>query len=144
MARNALQFAAEVVVYTHGSSSVAEAVRPLVQKRDIKVDSRSIARLIKEPEGAKVTIVFQDGTKTTHGFLVHKPRNRLDIDYAQSLGLEVSPSGAELKVTPPFNETTVKGCFAVGDMGTPGKVQLTGQMNGYWAAAGIVMQLESD
>ena len=144
LARNALQFASTVTVYTNGAAEVAEAVQPLVEKRGIMVDARPIAKLVKEPEAAKVMVVFEDGSSVTHGFLVHKPKNRLELGYAEALGLELAPSGTELKVTMPFNETTCKGCFSAGDMATPGKVIATGTMLGQFAAVGAVMQLQAD
>lgn len=116
----------------------------MVQKKGIKVDTRKIARLIKESEGARVTVEFEDGTTVTHGFLVHKPKTKLELGFAEGLGLELAPSGAEIKVIPPFNETTVKGCFAVGDAGTPAKVVVAGVAFGTFAAAGLIMQLQAD
>lgn len=144
LARNALQFASEVTVYTPGSTSIAETIQPLVQKKGILVDARRIAKLIKSPTGANVTIVFEDASQVTHGFLVHKPKVILDVTYAEALGLELAPSGTELKVTTPFNETTVKGCFVVGDMASPAKVVVAGLSSGTFAAAGVVMQLQDD
>jgi len=133
-----------VTIYTNGSEIAAASIAPMVQKKGIKVDTRKIARLIKGCEGAEVTLEFEDGTAATHGFLVHKPRSKLELGFAEGLGLEIAPSGAEIKVMPPFNETTVKGCFAVGDVGTPAKVIVAGVAFGTFAAAGLVMQLQAD
>lgn len=144
LARNALQFTTDVTIYTNGSEIVAASIASMVQKKGIKVDTRKIARLIKGCEGAEVKLEFEDGTAATHGFLVHKPRSKLELGFAEGLGLEIAPSGAEIKVMPPFNETTVKGCFAVGDVGTPAKVVVAGVAFGTFAAAGLVMQLEAD
>ena len=144
LARNALQFTNSVTVYTNGSDSVAAAVKPLVEKKGIQVDSRAIKRLTKESQGAEVTIHFEDGGSVTHGFLVHAPKNQMDLGFAKDLNLEQMPSGGELKVIPPFNETTEPGCFAAGDIVSIAKVVVAGVAFGSFAATGIVKQLQSD
>jgi thioredoxin reductase len=145
LARNALQFSKDVTVYSNASESVAAALTSLlstVANNSIKIDQRPIARLIKEKTDAEVTIEFADGGKVTHGFLVHGPRNEIDLGYAKELKLEKMPSGGELKVNPPFQETTEPGCFAVGDIGSIGKIVVAGLAFGTFAATGIVKQLQ--
>ena len=144
LARNALQFTDNVTIYTNGSKSATNALGPMVEKKGIKLDDKPIKRLIKEPKGAEVTIEFQEGNSITHGFLVHGPRNEMPLDYAKSLNLEKMPSGGELKIVNPFQETTEPGCFAVGDIGSIGKIVVAGVAFGTFAATGIVKQLQSD
>ncbi|MCJ1396704.1 hypothetical protein MMC18_009596 [Xylographa bjoerkii] len=144
LARNALQFTKDVTVYTNGSEEVANTLAPMVQKKGIKVDSRKIARLVKLDSGSDVKIEFADGSEVTHGFLVHGPRNEIDLSFAKGLKLEVSPSGGELKVVNPFQETTEPGCFAIGDVGSIGKIAVAGVAFGTFAATGVVKQLQAD
>ena len=144
LARNALQFSKNVTVYTNGSESVAAQLEPMIAKKGIATDNRVIKRLVKEKTGAEVTIHFEDGSSVTHGFLVHGPRMEMPLDFAKELNLEKTPSGMELKVTPPFNETSEPGCFAVGDVGSMGKIVIAGVAFGTFAATGIVSQLQAD
>jgi gliotoxin/aspirochlorine biosynthesis thioredoxin reductase len=144
LARNALQFTDDVTIYTNGSQSVASALLPMVEKKGIKVDEKPIKRLIKEPRAAEVTIDFQDGSSITHSFLVHGPRNEMPLDFAKSLNLERMPSGGELKVVNMFQETTEPGCYAVGDIGSMGKIVVAGVAYGTFAATGIVRQLQME
>jgi gliotoxin/aspirochlorine biosynthesis thioredoxin reductase len=144
LARNALQFTDDVTIYTNGSQSVASALLPMVEKKGIKVDDKPIKRLIKEPNAAEVTIDFQDRSSITHSFLVHGPRNEMPLDFAKSLNLERMPSGGELKVVNMFQETTEPGCYAVGDIGSMGKIVVAGVAYGTFAATGIVRQLQME
>jgi thioredoxin reductase len=75
--------------------------------------------------------------------LVHKPRSKLELGFAEGLVGNCSVRSGN-HVMLPFNETTVKGCFAVGDVGTPAKVAVAGVAFGTLAAAGLVMQLQAD
>jgi gliotoxin/aspirochlorine biosynthesis thioredoxin reductase len=145
LARNALRFSDDVTVYTHGSDSVAATMTSLLSTLEgsgVKIDARPIARLIKENTAAEVTIEFKDRSRVTHGFLVHGPRNEMPLDFAKDLKLEKTPSSGELKVVSPFNETTEPGCFAVGDIGSIGKIVVAGVAFGTFAATGIVKQLQ--
>ena len=144
MARNALQFTKRVTVYTNGSEEVASTLLPLIGSKSIQIDTRKVSKLQKGQRGADVTISLDDGLQLTHGFMVHKPKNQLALDFAVELGLEVAPSGAELKVTPPFNETSVPGCFAVGDLASPVKVVTSGVSGGVLTAAGLAMKLQAE
>ena len=144
LARNALQFSKSVTIYTDGSESVASALTEMVEKKGIKVDMRPIKSLTKQKTGAEVTINFKDGSSITHGFLVHGPRNEMPLDFAKKLKLEKAPSGGELKIVNPFQETTEPGCFAVGDIGSIGKIVVAGVAFGTFAATGIVKQLQAD
>ncbi|KAF2201397.1 putative thioredoxin reductase glit-like protein [Delitschia confertaspora ATCC 74209] len=142
--RNALQFSETVTVYTNSGEAVANTLSGMIVDLGdhVKIDNRHIVRFIKEPTGAAVTIEFDDGSKVTEGFLVHGPRNEMALEFAKDLNLEKMPSGGELKVTPPFNETTEPGCFAAGDCGSMGKIIVAGVAFGTFAATGIVKQLQ--
>jgi gliotoxin/aspirochlorine biosynthesis thioredoxin reductase len=144
LARNALQFSKDVTIYTNGSEKVAESLKPMVESKGIKIDTRPIKKLVKGANGPEVIINFEDGSNITQGFVVHTPSNKIELDFAKDLNLEVTPSGGELKVTPPFNETTEPGCFAAGDIASMAKIVVAGIAFGAFAATGIVKQLQSD
>ena len=144
--RNALQFTNDVTVYTNnGSEAVVNSIQPLVaKKKNVKFDNRTIKRLRKESKAAEVSIEFEDGSRITHGFIVHAPKIEMKLDYAKELNLEKSPTGMELKVSQPWQETTEPGCFAVGDVGTMGKLVIAGVAFGMFAGTGIIKQLQAD
>lgn len=144
LVRNALQFSESVTVYSNGSEAVSSTMNSLLENvgERVKFDNREIARFIKEGDGAAVTIEFRDGERATEGFLVHGPRNEMDLEFARDLKLEKTPSGGELKVMPPFNETTEPGCFAAGDCGSMGKIVIAGVAYGTFAAMGVIKQLQ--
>lgn len=144
LARNGLQFSDDVTVYTNGSESVLATLKQLLSttSKAVKLDNRRIVRLIKGEKNAEVGIRFEDGSQVKHGFLVHGPRNEIALDFAEDLKLERMPSGGELKVSTPFNETTEPGCFAAGDIGSMGKIVVAGVASGSFTAIGIVKQLQ--
>ncbi|KAF7559039.1 hypothetical protein G7046_g5098 [Stylonectria norvegica] len=63
--------------------------------------------------------------------------------FAEQLGLECLPSG-DIKVEEPFNETSVKGCFAAGDAATMKKAVVQATAMGAFAGAGIATQLQRE
>jgi len=144
LARNAFQFTKRVNIYTNGSEEVADKIKPLLEKKNVHFDNRPIKNLQKESTGAKVTINFEDGASVTEGFLVHAPRNEIDLEFARKLDLKVTPLGGELQVNPPFNETTTPGCFAAGDISSMAKATLAAVSSGGFAAMGAVRQLQMD
>lgn len=145
LVRNALQFTKRVVVYTNGAAAVEEKLKPLLAKKtEVKYDNRVIEGLRKEPQGAAVTVQFEDKSEATHGFLVHGPKMEMKLDYAKGLNLQKSPMGMELQVSQPWQETTEPGCFAVGDTGTMGKIIVAAVAFGTFGATGIVKQLQAD
>lgn len=143
--RSALQLSKNVVVYTNGAPDVAAKLQGLTTSLSDRVsyDNRAIVRLIKEPTASQVTIEFDGGDRVTHGFLVHGPRNEMDLGFASKLNLEKAPPlGGELKVSQPFNETTVPGCFAGGDCSSMGKILVASVAFGTFAATGAIRQLQ--
>ena len=74
---------------------------------------------------AEVIIYFRDCTTATESFLGHKPRNGLETDFAKQSGLEIHPQG-DIKTAPSFDQTTLRGVFAAGDINSPIKVGIIG------------------
>ena len=68
----------------------------------------------------------------------------MPLEFAKTLNLERMPSGGELKTVNMFQETTEPGCYAVGDIGSIGKIVVAGVAYGTFAATGIVRQLQME
>lgn len=140
LASMARQFSASLTYYTDANQQLADDIQALLKPgAAMKLDTRKIARL--EPAtGGGVTVCFADGSSVHEAFLVYHPKSEANVGMVKDLGLELSPSGAELKVTPPFNETSVQGCYAVGDVSTPLKALANAVGSGSVAGPAVVQQ----
>ncbi|KAL0959724.1 hypothetical protein HGRIS_011416 [Hohenbuehelia grisea] len=143
-ARMANRFAKDIIIYTNGNADLANEISANLQGsvRGFKVDQKPIKRFEKLPAGAQVTVHFEDGSSTTHGFLTYKPAAKTNGPYAQ-LGVELGADGL-IKVNQPFPETNVKGVFAVGDCTTQMTTVSVASMQGSIAAAGAIHQLQEE
>ncbi|KAK9241406.1 hypothetical protein V1525DRAFT_335057 [Lipomyces kononenkoae] len=143
VARMAKRFAATVTIYTHGAEELTEELEKVALGTTIKVDKRPIARLIKGPV-AEVDVIFEDGTKTVEGFLVHTPKTEINGPFAEQLGLQLTAAG-DIKTTEPFYSTSVPGVFAAGDCAVPVfKAVVMAMQSGMLAAGGMAMQLQAE
>ncbi|MCJ1471419.1 hypothetical protein MMC13_000058 [Lambiella insularis] len=144
-ARNAHQITPNgVTIYTDGNKSLQDSLSSALGPDSIiSVDSRTIARLEKGPRRAEVILHFSDGSRAVEGFLAHKPKCQLNGDFAQQLGLELTPQG-DLKTTPPFYQTSVQGVFTAGDTSSPVKIAPNAMFTGAAAAAGVAAQLQAE
>jgi thioredoxin reductase len=144
-ARNALQITpGKVTVYTNGEEQLAgNLITAFGSESKFAVDSRAIQRLEKGPNNAEVIIHFQDGSSVTEGFMAHKPKSQLKDTLAQQLNLEMTPMG-DVKVNPPFYQTSVRGVFAAGDNAGPIKIANNALFAGAAAGAGAAAQLQAD
>lgn len=145
-ARLAAQFAGKVVVYVNGSRSLAQDVQKLVKDNpQITTDTRPIEALVKKSNAAGDPGIklgpSPAETVVSHRFFAHAPDALANVSFAKSLGLELSPTGAEIKTTPPFYATNVPGCYAVGDVGSPLKAVSLATVMGNVAAVGVTMNL---
>ncbi|CAI6237990.1 unnamed protein product [Periconia digitata] len=144
MARNGAQLSDAVTIYTNGSTKRAESfAAATVENEPFKVDSRRIAKFELGPTGSGVLITFEDGSTRAEGFLAHKPIMKLRNTYlAEQLGLETTPTG-DIKVIPPFGETSVPGCFAAGDNSSTFKMISNAIHAGALAASGVASHVQS-
>ncbi|KAI9765221.1 MAG: hypothetical protein M1840_007713 [Geoglossum simile] len=144
LAYQAQQFAQEVTIFTHGSTSLAAELEPALAahsartKRSITIEPRRIIQFTKGI--TDVTLDFEDGPSQSRNFLVYKAKAVVHGPFAQQLGLELTPMG-DIKVGQPFPETSVQGCFAVGDCGAMIKTVVGAVSMGVAAAAGASFQL---
>ena len=92
-ARNAAQLTPKkATIYTNGDEKLAATIAERIKSSStVHVDSREIVRLKKGLHRAEVIIHFRDDTTVTEGFLGHKQKNGLKTDFAEQLGLEITP-----------------------------------------------------
>lgn len=76
-------------------------------------------------------------------FLAHKPPTKLNGPFAQQLALDLGPGG-DIKITPPFGTTSVKGVYAAGDCATPIKSVIQAMHMGTFAGVGIAHDLQAE
>ncbi|KAH7323794.1 putative pyridine nucleotide-disulfide oxidoreductase [Rhexocercosporidium sp. MPI-PUGE-AT-0058] len=148
MARFANRLVQKVTIYTHDNDSVTKDIEQALSqcnpdsktRKNVNIDSRKIAKFVKGGKGGEIEVHFEDGEKKLEGFLAHKPKGALNVPFVDQLGLEVTPQG-DIKTTPPFQETSVRGVFAGGDSATPMKAATVALSAGGLLAAGIAAQL---
>lgn len=145
LARSAKQLADKVTIYTDGSEELAQSLVAGLRAEEIScitVDTRSVVKLVKEPEGTDVTVHFCEGPPVRESFLVHRPKTELNGPFAQQLSLQLTPQG-DVLTTPPFGETSVPGVYAVGDCAAPGKIVANALATGAFAGAGATAKLQA-
>ncbi|RYP79919.1 hypothetical protein DL770_006458 [Monosporascus sp. CRB-9-2] len=93
-ARQALRISGRVTLYADGDEGLAKELAATLESAPapMTVDSRKIAKRL----------------------LAHKPEHKLRGNLARQLGIEITPRNV-LQISPPFNQTNVKGVFAAGD-----------------------------
>jgi thioredoxin reductase len=147
MARYANRLAGKVTVYTDGNEVVTKAITGLLgglepsskSASNISVETRKIIRLRRLEKGAEVGVELEGGERKVEGFLVHKQKGKVNGSFVEKLGLGVT-EGGDFKVTPPFNETNVKGIFAAGDCAGPMKAAASGGV----VVVGVTAQLHAE
>ena len=145
VSRQLLQLAKSGTIYTNGpNEDLVKAIEPTISTESRwTVDTRRIVRLQKVGKGAQVTLHFEDGTTNTEGFLAHHPNTHARGPFAQQLGLELVEEG-DIKVFPPFNQTSRRGVFAGGDAGSSMKTLANALASGGFAGAGAMIQVQAD
>jgi gliotoxin/aspirochlorine biosynthesis thioredoxin reductase len=149
VARMAKNLAHHVTIYTNANPSLAASLPAHIRSSKISVDDRPIARLAMadgdEASSSRVRISFADGSADKiEGFLTSHPSvEQAGKTLQEQLGLEMTEMG-DVKVTPPWNETSVKGVFAAGDAATPMRNVMQALHRGSFAGAGIVTQIQAE
>ncbi|KAI0817172.1 hypothetical protein GGR55DRAFT_673013 [Xylaria sp. FL0064] len=143
--RQVLRLANQVTLYTHGNNVISKELEIIIASgcAPMAVKSRRIAKLVKAQERSRVVLHFEDGTTTTEVFLAHKPKFGLRGDLHRQLGLEVSAAGTVV-VSPPFNQTTVKGVFAAGDCASPMQTVTQALHSGTCAGGSAPLQIQAE
>lgn len=144
-ARQALRISKHVTLYTNGNIELAKQLEEALAKAPapMTVDSKKIEKLVTGPERSQIVLHFKDGTSRTEAFLAHKPKTKLRGTLHQQLGLELTPQG-NIKVNPPFNQTTVKGVFAAGDCSSPMQTVTAALHSGTCTGGGAPLQIQAE
>lgn len=142
VSRMAKRLSGHVNIYTNGLPDLDTSLKPMIKSSKITVDNRKVSSLALINNGPHVQLTFEDGSTAEEGFIASHP----DVEQragglVEQLGLELTPMG-DVQVTPPFNETSVKGCFAAGDMATMMRSAVQAIQMGAMAGAGLVTQLQ--
>ncbi|KAF7534613.1 hypothetical protein G7054_g6081 [Neopestalotiopsis clavispora] len=145
MARMAKRLSRKTTIYTNGNQIVASEAAVLIKSSLIHVDARRIAGLTMVDSGPRVKVEFEDGSEPViEGFISSHPKMRQRADHlVKQLGLEVTEEG-DIKVTPPFNETSVPGVFAAGDAANVMKSAVDAMHMGFFTGVGCCMQVQAD
>lgn len=144
-ARQALRISKQVTLYTNGNEELAKQLKGALAKAPapMTVESRKIEKLAKAPERSQIVLHFEDGTSKTEAFLAHKPKTKLRGSLHEQLQLEVAPQG-NIKVSPPFNQTTARGVFAAGDCSSPMQTVTAALHSGTCTGGGAPLQIQAE
>ncbi|KAI1820258.1 FAD/NAD(P)-binding domain-containing protein [Xylaria intraflava] len=143
LAKDGHRFADAMTIYTNGDVALAERLRGLLSDRkSISVDTRKIVLLSRSESKPGVVIDFEDGSRHTESFVVHRPLTAVDRTLPDQLGIEMSKMG-EIQAMPPFYRTNVPGVYAAGDCATPMKTIANAMTMGSYAACGLARELEN-
>lgn len=148
MSHQTCQLASNVTIYTHGNEDLAKQIAPTLEGKPWKADTRRIARIaLKSPDddsSTAVDITFEDGSTASEAFLTHAPMSQVRGPFAEQLGLKMGQTPGEYETHGPFQETSVKGVYAVGDTMSMFKVWPNAVASGAQAAAGVAVKLQEE
>jgi thioredoxin reductase len=144
-ARQGLTISKHVRLYTNGNEQLASDLNAALAAAPapMAVDSRKITKIEKGQQRSQVILRLEDGSETTEAFLAHKPKFRLRGNLAEQLGCELTPMGT-IKVSPPFNQTSVKGVFAAGDCANPMHTITQALFSGTAVGGGAPLQMQAE
>ncbi|THV43804.1 hypothetical protein BGAL_0901g00010 [Botrytis galanthina] len=159
LARQALRLSDNITIYTHGNEALAEEIEAAKVASNPDVNSKcrsrinicnySIQKFIPNDDPSSgLTVVFDKNNGAglgdhTHAFLLHKPATEQTNNLAHQLGVELTEQG-DIKVTTPFNETSVRGVFATGDCASMLKNVVGAMYSGTCAGAGVGSQIQGE
>jgi thioredoxin reductase len=106
----------DVVVFTEGALVVSADKRAQLERAGVRLEERRIRRLVPTAEGdALESVELEDGTRVAREFIFARPPQR-QVELVQRLGLALDEQGF-VKVNE-FQETSIPGIFAAGDLTT--------------------------
>jgi gliotoxin/aspirochlorine biosynthesis thioredoxin reductase len=145
MARMARRLSENITIYAHGADKVADQLSSLIRHDEgIRVECRRVVKMeLKSDTKDRVIVHLEDGEAAKEGFIAYRPKNRVNGPFASQLGLELTEQGI-IKTTPPFNETSVKGVFAVGDCASMFPAVVNAMAMGAFTAGALAGQLQSE
>jgi gliotoxin/aspirochlorine biosynthesis thioredoxin reductase len=139
----AKQFAKRITVFLDGNVELVEDPRIKgLESQGFLINSKPISKITyaPDPEPGTATVHLEDGSDETVSFLVHRPKTVLSGDFASQLGVELTEAG-DIKTSPPFYETSVKGVFAAGDCAVPLKQVVWAISTGVSTGSGVNFQV---
>ncbi|TGO52949.1 hypothetical protein BCON_0132g00160 [Botryotinia convoluta] len=159
LAREALRLSENTTIYTHGNEALAEEIEtakvasnPDVNSKcrsKIEICNYSIQKFIPNDDllsGLTVSFDKNDGARLgdhTHAFMLHKQVTEQTNNLAHQLGIESTEQGG-IKITAPFNETSVRGASANGDCASMLKNVAGAMYSGTCAGAGVGSQIQGE
>jgi thioredoxin reductase len=106
----------DLILCTNGKAELSADQRKLLDKHNIPVCEEKIIRF-EGAEGQLENIVFETGEKLARQGMLIRPKQHLRSDLAKKLDCELTETGF-IKVQG-FNETSIKGVYAAGDITFP-------------------------
>lgn len=122
----------DLIICTDGAAEFSSDERNLLAKHRISVREEKVIRL-EGANGQMEQIVFENGATLARRGLMYRPPQKLRSGLAVELGCELNDFNL-LKVDD-FNETTVKGVYAAGDITSPAQQIAAAASQGVVAAA---------
>jgi gliotoxin/aspirochlorine biosynthesis thioredoxin reductase len=138
-AHDAQKFAETVTLFTNGNAALVETLSQKVEE-GLLVDNRPLKRVFKESGNENIHVEFENGEVLSFSFLVSKPDLEIDPSLPDQLGVECIP-GFGIKVTPPFNKSSVEGVYAAGDCCSPLRMIPNALNMGAFAGCGLAREL---
>jgi thioredoxin reductase len=135
------QWSRDLVLLTDGPISIPEADLASIRSLDIQIREDPIARL--EGDAGLVRIAFTTGEPLARRALFYPPTQHPRTDLARQLGcdlIEEGPIPGLIRVDG-FQQTTVPGVYAAGDVATMMQQLATAAASGATAAAGLNLAL---
>lgn len=131
-------WSSDIILCTNGKSELSAEHRKLLRKHGAVVRREKILGF-EGSNGQLKKIVFGKGEKLARNGVLIRPKQKLRSDLAQQLGCDLNEF--DLIKVDNFNETTVKGVFAAGDITSPMQSIAAAVGQGSAAAGGITHAL---
>lgn len=128
-------WSADLVLCTNGAAELTADQRKLLENQQILVREEKITRL-EGNDGRLETIVFDTNEKIARRGILIRPQQTLRSNLAEKLGCELNDFSL-IKTTNLFNETSVKGVYAAGDITSPMQAIAAAVFQGSAAASGL-------
>ncbi|WP_206758370.1 NAD(P)/FAD-dependent oxidoreductase [Nostoc linckia] len=128
-------WSADLVLCTNGKADLTADQRTLLENHKILVREEKIIRL-EGDNGQLENIVFETNEKIARRGILIRLKQTLRSNLAEKLGCELNEFNL-IKTTNVFNETSVKGIYAAGDITSPMQVISAAVFQGSVAAGGL-------
>lgn len=116
MAALLMNWSADLVLCTNGEAELSDEQRRLLDKHNISIREEKI-RELEGSNGQLENIVFDNGLKLARRGMLIRPKQSLRSDLSEKLGCDLNES--DLIQVDNFNETTIRGAYAAGDITSP-------------------------